>query len=63
MFDVDRFVAECRAALTERTPELAIKELLQGAVAHPAAVEAALGTPSEGRVSPSTTPPSSLSSR
>jgi predicted metal-dependent enzyme (double-stranded beta helix superfamily) len=52
MFDVDRFVAECRAALTERTPELAIKELLQGAVAHPAAVEAALGTPSEGRIKP-----------
>src|SRR5499425_2384276 len=52
MFDVDRFVAECRAALTERAPELAIKELLQGAVAHPAAVEAALGTPSEGRIKP-----------
>jgi len=52
MFDVDRFVASCRAALTERTPEIAIKELLEGAVAHPADLEAALGTPTEGRITP-----------
>jgi len=52
MFDADRFVAECRVALTERTPELAIKGLLERAVAHPADVEAALGTPSEGRIKP-----------
>ena len=52
MFDIDRFVAECRAALTERTPELAIKGLLERAVTHPADVEAALGTPSAGRITP-----------
>jgi predicted metal-dependent enzyme (double-stranded beta helix superfamily) len=52
MFDVDRFVADCRAALTERAPELAIKELLERAVAHPGEVEAAMGTPSEGHVAP-----------
>jgi len=52
MFNVDRFIAECRAALTDRTPELAIKELLERAVAHPADVESALGTPTEGHVAP-----------
>ena len=52
MFDIERFVAESRSALAERTPDLAIKELLEAAVAHPADVAAALGTPSEGRVTP-----------
>jgi len=50
MFDVDRFVADCRAALAERSPELAIKELLERAVRHPRDVEAALGTPAEGQI-------------
>lgn len=50
MFDVDRFVADCRAALAEHSPELAIKELLERAVAHPGEVEAALGTPPEGQI-------------
>jgi len=50
MFDVDRFVAECRAALAESSPELAVKELLERAVAHPADVEAAFGTPTEGHI-------------
>ena len=48
MFDVDRFIADCRTALTEQTPEVAIKELLERAVAQPGEVEAALGTPPEG---------------
>ncbi|HEX9820248.1 MAG TPA: hypothetical protein VGD07_11645 [Methylomirabilota bacterium] len=50
MFDVDRFVADCRSAITEHAPEVAIKELLERALAHPAEVEAALGTPQEGRI-------------
>jgi len=50
MFDTDRFVADCRAALTEHSPEVAIKELLERALAHPADVEAALGTPQEGHI-------------
>jgi predicted metal-dependent enzyme (double-stranded beta helix superfamily) len=50
MFDIDRFIGDCRAALAERSPELAIKELLERAVAHPADVEAALGTLSEGQL-------------
>lgn len=50
MFDTDRFVADCRAALAERSPEVAVKALLERALAHPAEVEAALGTPREGQI-------------
>ena len=35
MFDVDEFVAACRGALQEHTPELAVKELLSSAIAKP----------------------------
>jgi predicted metal-dependent enzyme (double-stranded beta helix superfamily) len=52
MFNLDHFVAECRAALTERSPETAIKELVARAVAAPREVEAALGTPREGGLVP-----------
>ena len=48
MFDLDGFVADCRAALKERAPELAVKELVARAVAEPAEVEATLGTPTAG---------------
>ena len=51
MFDVDRFIAECRAALTESSPELAIEEVLERAVAAPGEVEAVLGTPHVGDIS------------
>ena len=50
MFDLDRFIADCRAALTERTPEIAVKELVARAVAEPSDVEKVLGTPSAGGV-------------
>jgi predicted metal-dependent enzyme (double-stranded beta helix superfamily) len=52
MFNLDHFIADCRAALTERSPELAIKELVERAVAEPAEVEAVLGTPREGGLVP-----------
>jgi predicted metal-dependent enzyme (double-stranded beta helix superfamily) len=42
MFDVDEFVAECRRALTESEPRLAIKEVLERAVSAPEEVAAAL---------------------
>lgn len=42
MFDVDTFVAECQTALGESPPMLAIKEILDRAVAEPDAVAAAL---------------------
>ena len=45
MFELKRFIADCRAALNESLPQLAIKELVDRAVSRPADVEAALGTP------------------
>lgn len=42
MFVVDEFVAECQAALRESQPVLAVKEVLDRAVAEPAAVATAL---------------------
>ena len=50
MFDVDRFVTDCRGALTDPSPELAIKAILERAVTHPSEVQAALGTPREGTI-------------
>jgi predicted metal-dependent enzyme (double-stranded beta helix superfamily) len=50
MLDMNQFVAHCRTALTQATPELAIKDLLERTVADPSEVEAALGTPREGTI-------------
>jgi len=51
MLNLDRFITECRAALTQPTPELVIKEILEGTVSSPSEVEAALGTPRQGSIS------------
>jgi predicted metal-dependent enzyme (double-stranded beta helix superfamily) len=48
MFDLDRFITECRSALKERTPEIAVKEVVARAIAEPADVERVLGTPTSG---------------
>jgi predicted metal-dependent enzyme (double-stranded beta helix superfamily) len=50
MLNLDHFISDCRTALTEPTPELAIKEVLARAVANPSEVEAALGTPSQASI-------------
>ena len=42
MFDLDAFLADCRAALDEDAPMLAVKELVARAVADPAAMATAL---------------------
>ncbi len=52
MFDLDGFIADCRNALTESSPELAIKEILARAVSRPGEVEATLGTPGQGEIAP-----------
>jgi predicted metal-dependent enzyme (double-stranded beta helix superfamily) len=52
MFDLDTFVADCRAALGESTPEVAVRELVERTVAEPAEVERVLGTPNWGSVTP-----------
>ena len=49
MFDLDRFVADCRAALQEHSPQAATREIVRRAVAQPGEVERALGTPHEGK--------------
>jgi predicted metal-dependent enzyme (double-stranded beta helix superfamily) len=50
MLNLDHFITECRGALTRPAPQLAIKELLERAVANPSEVEAALGTPRQGQI-------------
>ena len=42
MFDVDAFIAECLAANSEATPQLAIKEILERAMAGPGEVASSL---------------------
>jgi len=50
MFELERFVADCRAALKESIPQLAIKELIERAVSRPAEVEKALGAPKTAEI-------------
>jgi predicted metal-dependent enzyme (double-stranded beta helix superfamily) len=50
MFDLDTFVTDCRAALKEPTPEIAVRELIERTVAQPGDVERALGTPTWGGI-------------
>ena len=47
VFDIDEFVADCRAALAEGEPHGAVREVVQRAMATPAQVAAALD-PTEG---------------
>jgi predicted metal-dependent enzyme (double-stranded beta helix superfamily) len=46
MFDIERFIADCRESLRESVPQLAIKELVERAVSEAREVARALGTPS-----------------
>ena len=50
MFDLDRFVADCRAALREKLAQRAVRETVARAVADPAAVIGALGEPKRGEI-------------
>jgi predicted metal-dependent enzyme (double-stranded beta helix superfamily) len=50
MFEVEGFVADCRAALKETLPQLAIKELIERALSRPDEVERALGEPREAGI-------------
>ena len=44
MFDVDRFVADCRAAVAQDPSHKAVREVLARAVSDPGAVIEGLGT-------------------
>jgi predicted metal-dependent enzyme (double-stranded beta helix superfamily) len=48
MFERDRFIADCRAALAAEHPEAAVRDLVARAVSQPAAIEASLGSPRTG---------------
>jgi predicted metal-dependent enzyme (double-stranded beta helix superfamily) len=50
MFDLDRFTADCRAALAEDTSHKAVREVVARAVTDPGAVLRALGEPARGGV-------------
>ena len=45
MFDIERFIADCRAAQQEPSPHSAVKEVVERAMSCPGEVEQALGTP------------------
>jgi predicted metal-dependent enzyme (double-stranded beta helix superfamily) len=48
VFDIDAFVSECRAALREATPAVAVKELVERVIAQPGDLDAALAPPARG---------------
>ena len=50
MLNLDHFITDCRAALADRSPELALREILDRVVASPSEVEAALGTPRQAQI-------------
>jgi len=49
-FDLDRFVADCRQALQDATPQKAVREVMARALADPAAVRDTLGEPRRAEV-------------
>ena len=50
MFDTDRFIEDCRAALKEDKPQAAVRELVERAVSDPASIVRALGRPTRAGV-------------
>lgn len=52
MFDLDRFIADCREAVAADPSHKAVREVLACAVADPAAVLAGLGEPARAGVDP-----------
>jgi predicted metal-dependent enzyme (double-stranded beta helix superfamily) len=50
MFDVERLVEECRAGLRESAPEVAVRTVVERAMAQPADIELALGTPTMAQI-------------
>ncbi len=52
MFDLDRFIADCRDAVRQDATHKAAREVLARASDDPAAILAALGEPTEAGVSP-----------
>lgn len=49
-FDLDRFIADCREALCDGTPERAVREVSARALADPSGVQRALGDPKRAEI-------------
>ncbi|MGI9409231.1 MAG: hypothetical protein ACR2OV_04100 [Hyphomicrobiaceae bacterium] len=49
-FDLDQFIADCRAAVNEHAPTKAVREVVARAVSEPSAMLDVLGAPSKGEV-------------
>ena len=45
MFDLERFIEDCRGALKDSTPHSAVKDVVERAMSRPGEVERAVGTP------------------
>ena len=52
MFDIEEFVADCRAALERDQSSAAVREVVARAVSKPAALIKALGEPARGQIQP-----------
>ena len=52
MFDVEEFVADCRAALAEDRSPAAVREVVARAVSEPSALLKALGEPARAQIVP-----------
>ncbi|HUP86221.1 MAG TPA: hypothetical protein VM143_11190 [Acidimicrobiales bacterium] len=52
MFVLEEFVSDCRAALLEHQPAVAVKEVLDRALSDRSSVEDALGVPDKGGIVP-----------
>ena len=50
MFEVERFIEDCRQALAESLPQSAIQEIVERATSRPGEIEKALGTPRSGGI-------------
>jgi predicted metal-dependent enzyme (double-stranded beta helix superfamily) len=50
MFDLDQFIADCRAAVAEDASHKLVREVVAGAVAEPAAVLKGVGEPRLGHI-------------
>ena len=50
MFDVEEFVADCQTAMAEGQAALAVKEVLERAIARPSEIDEALGSPERGGI-------------
>lgn len=50
MFDLEQFAAHCRAALQEKAPHAAVREVVARAVSDPSAILKTLGEPKQGEL-------------